>query len=54
MYSVPLNEVVPQIIHKYFKEPDVRISAGSLFQTLLLLKFKDISDFLMLHVGDMN
>ena len=37
-----------------FKEPDVRISAGSLFETLILLKFIDIYDFLMLRFGAMN
>ena len=37
-----------------FKESNVQISAGSLFQTLILLKFIDISDFFMLQFGSMR
>ena len=45
------KEAVLQIIHKYVLESDVRISAGSLFQTLILLNFIDISDILMFYFG---
>ena len=37
-----------------FKESDVRISAGSMFQTLIFLEFINISDFLMLHFDAVN
>ena len=37
-----------------FKVSDVRISAGSLFQTLILLKFIDISDFFTLYFGSIK
>ena len=37
-----------------FKESAVRTSGGSLFQSLILLKFIDIFNFLMLHFGAMN
>ena len=57
MNSTLWEEVVPQIIHKYvqIKSPMYEYhAAGSFFQTLILLKFIDISDFPILNFGAMN
>ena len=52
MNSVSCKEVKLSI--NTFKDSDVRISAGSLIQTLVLLKFIGISDFLKLHFAAIN
>ena len=50
MNSVPREVVVVKLSINTFKKSDVRISAGSLFQTLILYSIKvfiDISDILV-------